>query len=608
MNNIINAKLKVLPDKPGVYIMKDSLENIIYVGKAKILKNRVRSYFRKNSSHTPKVIKMVENIHDFSWIVTDSEVEALILECNLIKRHRPKYNILLKDDKTFPYIKISVNEDFPRITVTRKTDDKQALYFGPYAGTVTKTVELLKKIYKIRDCGGDLSKHKGRECLNFHIGRCAGPCCGNITAEEYRKSVDKVIRFLEGKSDELIKHLKDNMNSYAAALEFEKASEARDHIAYIEKITEKQKISAPVDATYDIIGVFKGERNICVTVMFLRKGKLLGTKNSYFPPDNNPALVTEEFIRQFYRRGETVPSEILIPEATEETPLTAEYLSSLRGSSVNLHVPLKGKKKELVALACKNAEEGLRQKAHSKFDNALSELASLLSLDEIPERIEVYDISNTAGSDAVGFMTVFLNGIPAKEQYRKFRIKYVEGQNDYDCMYEVIYRRLMRYLEEAEKLADGADPADMKFTPLPDMILVDGGKGHVGIGKQAVSDAGLSIAVFGLVKDAKHRTRDITSDEREYGCVYHRAAFDLITRMQDETHNNAVKYHHYVRTTSTVKSDLMKIEGVGPATRKKLFEAFKTEEAIRKATVSELSEVVNEKTAKKVYFYFNHSN
>lgn len=608
MNSVINTKLKLLPDRPGVYIMKDELNNIIYVGKAKILKNRVRSYFRKNSSHTPKVIKMVENICDLSWIVTDSEIEALILECNLIKRHRPKYNILLKDDKTFPYIKISVNEDFPRITVTRKTDDKSALYFGPYAGTVTKTVELLKKIYKIRDCGGDLSKHKGRECLNFHIGRCTGPCCGNISKEDYRKSVDEIIRFLEGKSDSLINYLKEQMNFHAALLEFEKASEFRDHIAYIEKITEKQKISAPTDASYDIIGVSKDAKNICVTVMFLRKGKLLGTKHAYFSPDEDERLVTEEFIRQFYQRAENLPQEILIPEETDETPLTAGLLSAIRKSSVNIHAPQKGKKKELIKLACKNAEEGLRQKAHNKFDNALKELSELLSLNEIPERIEVYDISNTAGSDAVGFMTVFLNGIPAKELYRKFRIKYVEGQNDYDCMYEVIYRRLMRFLEESEKLADGADPSDMKFTPLPDMILVDGGKGHVAIGKQAVRDAGLSVDVFGLVKDAKHRTRDITSEEKEYGCIYHRAAFDLITRMQDETHNNAVKYHHQVRTTSTVESELMKIDGVGPATRKKLFEEFRTEAAIRHATVEDLKKIVSEKTAKNIYLYFNRSN
>lgn len=604
MNEVIKSKLKALPDKPGVYIMKDSFNNIIYVGKAKILKNRVRSYFISNGSHTPKVKKMVENIFDLNWIVTDSEIEALILECNLIKRHRPKYNILLKDDKTYPFIKITVNEDFPGIFVTRRTNDKNALYFGPYAGTVTKTVELLKKFYNIRSCGRDLSKKTKRECLNFHMHLCSGPCCGNISKEEYAKKVDKVIAFLEGKSDGLMKELNDKMLFYANNLEFEKAAETRNSISYLSKVLAKQKITAPSDADYDVIGVCRGEKNICLTVMFVRRGKLLGTKNSYFPPDENIADVTDSFIRQFYRFSEAIPPEILIPEASEETPLTAELVSGIRGKAVNIHKPQKGKKKELVLLACKNAEEGLRQKVTGKYENALEDIASVLSLDHIPERIEIYDISNTAGSDAVGFMTVFINGMPAKSEYRKFRIKYVEGQNDYDCMYEVIYRRLMRYLEERSNSELYPD-AETKFSDLPDLIFVDGGKTHVGVGKKAVSDAGLSIDVFGLVKDAKHRTRDITSDTKEYGCVKHRAAFDLITRMQDETHNHAVKFHHDVRTRSTVQSELLKIEGVGPATRKKLFEKFITEEGIRSASVEELCETVNAKTAQKIYNFFH---
>ncbi len=605
MNINIRNKLEALPDKPGVYLMRDIYDNIIYVGKAKILKNRVRSYFRKNSAHSKKVEKMVENINDLSWIVTDSELEALILECNLIKRHRPKYNILLKDDKTFPFIKITINEEYPRILVTRKTDDKNALYFGPYAGTVKKTAELIKKAYKIRNCNKDLSKNNARECLYYHINQCSGPCRKNITPEEYKENVKKAISFLEGKSDSLLKELKSEMNDAVNKFEFEKAAELRDNIVYLEKVLEKQKISAPEDANYDILGLYEGEKHTCITVMFLRQGKLLGTKNSYFPAGDKKENLLSEFIKQYYKAPGVIPKEILLPFEPLDFELIKEYLNSVRNAKVNLHIPLKGKKNKLLEMAEKNAQEGIKRRADNKYEKGLSQIAELLSLTAPPERIEIYDISNTAGSDTVGYMTVFQNGEPKKSEYRKFKIKYVEGQNDYECMYEVIYRRLMRYLEEEKRLAEGEYDEELKFSNLPDLIFVDGGKTHVSVGKKAVSDAGLSIDVFGLVKDAAHHTKDITSDEREYGCNKKRAAFSLITRMQDETHNHAITYHHSLRTKSLVQSELSEIDGVGPKIRNKLFLHFQTIDNIKNASVSELESVVGRKTAENIYIFFN---
>lgn len=605
MNTTVKNKLAALPDSPGVYIMRDVYDNIIYVGKAKILKNRVRSYFRNSSNHSKKVEKMVENINDLSWIVTDTELEALVLECNLIKRHRPKYNILLKDDKSFPYIKITVSEDFPRILVTRKIDDKNALYFGPYAGTVNKTVELLKKAYKIRSCNRDFSGKTERECLNYHILQCSGPCMKNISREEYRKQVDGAIAFLEGKSDGLLKQMKSEMKTAVSALEFEKAAELRDNIAYLERVLEKQKISAPENASYDILGVYEGERQTCITVMFLRQGKLLGTKNSYFPSNESKEVLLSEFIKQFYKLPGMIPKEILLPFEPTDFELIGEFLNSVRNAKVNIHIPQKGKKNKLLDMAYNNAREGIKRRAENKYEKGLSELAELLSLESVPERIEIYDISNTGGTDTVGYLTVFVNGEPKKSEYRKFKIKYVEGQNDYECMYEVIYRRLMRYLSEEKELAENAETKELKFINLPDLILVDGGKAHVTVGRRAVSDAGLSIDVFGLVKDASHRTKDITSDTREYGCVSKRAAFSLITRMQDETHNHAIAFHHQARTKSAVKSELSEIRGIGPKVRNKLFLHFQTIDNIKTANVSDLESIVGRRLAESIYIHFH---
>ena len=611
MNKIIDEKLKLLPSKSGVYLMKDNLGNIIYVGKAKILKNRVRQYFMKSKNHSNKVLKMVENIDDFNWIVTDSEVEALILECNLIKKYSPKYNILLKDDKTYPYIKITVNEDYPRILLSRKTDDKTAKYFGPYTSSysVKQTIDLLRKIFEIRSCNKDLSKKIKRECLNYHIKQCSAPCVGYISQYEYREKINNVIEFLEGKSKKIISELTQKMYEHSDKLEFEKAGEVKNKLEHIDHILEKQKISVPSDASYDVIGMYEGEKYYSVNIMFIRNGKLLGSKNLYFDLNESKESTLNQVLKQFYHSMDLTPKEILLPFYTEEHELLEEFLLKVRGSKVELTVPKIGRKKELIDLAWKNAQEGLKQKISNKYANALEEMKSLLHLERTPERIEVYDISNTSGADIVGFMTVFIDGKPAKSEYRKFKIKYTEGQDDYECMYEVILRRLLRHLEEKEKLEnDEIDEEKLKFYDLPDVIFVDGGMNHVKSGMRACEAADIhSISVFGLVKDNKHRTRDITSDFREYGAYKYRALFNLVSSMQDETHNEAVNYHHSVRTKTTVQSDLLNIPGVGPATRNKLLKVFKTYEDIKNADIKQLSMYVNEKIAENIYNYYHRN-
>lgn len=611
MNGIIEEKLKQLPNKPGVYIMKDNLGNIIYVGKAKILKNRVRQYFMKSSNHNNKVLKMIENIFDLNWIVTDSEIEALILECNLIKRHRPKYNILLKDDKTFPYIKITVSEDYPRILMTRKIDNKKDKFFGPYTSSfsVKSVIDLLRKTYGIRSCNKDLSgEKKGRECLNYHINQCSCPCMGYVSKEEYNNSIKEIINFLEGKQNNIIKKLTKDMEKASSELKFELAADLRDRINHINAITEKQKVSAPMGSDMDVLGISEDDYNTCITVLFIRNGKLLGRKNMFFGVLESHEELICEFLKQFYDSGSFVPGEIIVPMELSEKELLEEFLKEKRGSGVVLNYAKKGRKRELRELADNNAEEGLKQKKENKYENGLKELKELLGLCNIPSRIEVYDISNTGGADIVGFMTAFENGKPDKNEYRKFKIKYSENQDDYGAMYEVIYRRLMHYLEDKIKLENGEDREKLKFINLPDLIFVDGGMNHVKVAKNAVRMAELSIDVFGLVKDNKHKTRDITDDSREYECYKRRAAFNLVSKMQDETHNQAVSYHHHLRTNNLLKSELLRIDGVGEKTREKLFARFGTIDNIKNAGVEELLEVCNKAQAKKIYDFYHKNN
>ncbi|MBE7020187.1 MAG: excinuclease ABC subunit UvrC [Ruminococcaceae bacterium] len=607
MNDIIKEKLKALPDKPGVYLMKDSFGNIIYVGKAKILKNRVRSYFIKNTGHNNKVLKMIENIFDLNWIVTDSEMEALILECNLIKRHSPKYNILLKDDKNFPYIKITTSEEFPRILMTRRVDSKKDKFFGPYVSSyaVKNVIELLRKTYGIRSCNRDLTTGKKvRECLNYHIKQCACPCMGYISKEEYGLRIKEIIAFLEGKTSDIIKKLTLDMQKASDELKFELAGEIRDRIMHINAISEKQKISVPANSDMDIIGLCEEGNTVSLALMFIRNGKMLGSKNMFFPNTDNREELIEEFLKQFYDAFSYIPKEIIIPVELSERELLEKFLSEKKEGKVELITPKKGKKKELLKLAESNASEGLKQRKTSKFENGLTELKELLKLPVIPRRIEVYDISNTGGEDIVGFMTVFENGLPAPGEYRKFKIKYLEYQDDYGAMYEVIYRRLMHHIEDKIKFEEGEDPDKLKFLKLPDLIFVDGGMNHVKVGKNAVKMAELSVDVFGLVKDNKHKTRDITDEFYEYQCYKHRAAFNLVSRMQDETHNQAVKFHHHLRTNNLLKSELLRIEGLGEKTREKLFKEFGTLDNIKNATLDELCKVVNKPLAQRIIEFY----
>ena len=608
MNEIIKDKLKSLPDKPGVYLMKDNLGNIIYVGKAKILKNRVRQYFVKNSNHNNKVLKMVENIFDLNWIVTDSEIEALILECNLIKKYRPKYNILLKDDKTYPYIKITTSEDYPRIFMTRRIDSKADKFFGPYVSgsSVKSVIELLCKTYKIRTCSKDLSgKCKGRECLNYHIGQCSAPCVGYIDKKAYSEAIKEIIRFLEGKKSNILEKLESEMLSASNNLKFELAGELRDRINHVKAIMEKQKISAPKNSDIDIIGIDSDDVNTCITLLFVRNGKMLGSINHFFDVSDDKNEVLEEFIKQYYGEDAFIPKEVIIPYELSESELLKEFLSNKKGANVVLYKAKRGNKKELLNLANSNAKEGLKQKKSSIFANGLKELKEVLSLDEMPKRVEVYDISNTGGQDIVGFMTSFYDGKPKKDEYRKFKIKYTENQDDYLSMYEVIYRRLMHYLEDLLKLENGESRDKLKFINLPDLIFVDGGINHVKVGKRAVEASGLNVSVFGLVKDSKHKTKDICDDEKEYGVKRYQGAFNLVSRMQEETHNQAVKFHHHLRTNNLIKSELFRIDGVGEKTREKLFKHFKTIDNIKNATIDELKVIVNKNLAEKIYNFYH---
>lgn len=607
----IKEKLKLLPEKPGVYLMKNVSGDIIYVGKAKILKNRVRQYFMKSKSHNNKTLTMVSHIADLTWIVTDSEVEALILECNLIKKYRPKYNILLKDDKTFPYIKLTVNEDYPKILMTRRIDDKHAKFYGPFVSSfaVKNTIDLLKKTFQIRSCNRVLPRDIGkeRECLNYHIKQCSGPCMGYISKERYRENFGDVIDFLEGKSDKIIKKLQKEMMAFSEGLQFEQAADARDKINYLKSILEKQKISAPKDASYDIVGTSCDEKSTCFTLLFVRDGKLLGAKNMFIPDEEKTEDMLGAFLKQFYDEPDRLPKEILLPHQPDDMEVLQEYFSQIKGQNVYLSVPQKGKKKELVDMAYKNALEAVKQRSNNKKTYLLEQLKMLLGLPTIPRRVEVYDISNTSGTDVVGFMTVFIDGVPRKNEYRKFKIKYVDGQDDYESMKEVIYRRLVRYLEEKQYLEedDSADPKKLKFIDLPDLIFVDGGANHVRKAKEALELSGLEIPMFGLVKDNKHRTRDITSDKTEYRVFENPALFHLVAAMQEETHNNAVRYHHLVRTKNTTKSELLQIKGVGPKTRESLLKAFGSLTAIRNATVQELSQCVSKQAAENIFLFYH---
>ena len=597
----IQEHLKQLPAEPGVYLMKDKFDNIIYVGKAKILKNRVRQYFQSSKNHSSKVKSMVKNIDKFEYIITDSELEALILECNLIKKYKPKYNVLLRDDKTYPYIKVTTNEDFPRVLKVRKVIKDKAKYFGPYTNTtaVNDTLDIIKNIYPIRTCNIDIEraiKTNMRPCLNLHIKRCVGPCTGNVTKEEYNKMIEEIILFLSGKEEKLIDILKEKMNKCAMDFNFEEAAIYRDKIKSLEDMMEKQKIDTSTsDLNQDVIAMARAHDEACVQVFFVRNGKIVGREHFILEGvmDSTRESILGSFVKQFYMEQEYVPKEIIIEDEIEDSFILSEWLSSKKGQKVTIRVPQKGEKISLIEMVRKNAIEYLEKfsdmnkRKYEKSIGALEELKQILNLDNIPKRIESFDISNIQGVDSIGSMVVFTNGKKDKKEYRRYKIKTVIGPNDYDSMAEIVERRL-------------------KYGDFPDLMLLDGGKGQVSAVKKVLNKYNVEIPLWGMYKDDKHRTKGLISQEKEIELDRTSNLYRFVASIQEEVHNYAISYHRSLRNKSLTKSELDDIQGIGEKRKKALLNHFKDIEAIKKATFEELLEVegMNKTSSESVYNYF----
>ena len=609
----IQEELKKLPSKPGVYIMHGEKDEIIYVGKAISLKNRVRQYFQTSRNKGIKIEQMVTHITRFEYIITDSELEALVLECNLIKEHRPKYNTMLMDDKSYPFIKVTVDEPFPRIMMARQMAKDKAKYFGPYtsAGAVKDTIELIRKLYHLRSCNRKLPKDIGKErpCLNYHIHQCKAPCQGYISQEEYRKSVDEVIHFLNGNYDSILKELEEKMLAASEALEFEKAIEYRELLMSVQKIAQKQKITDTAGEDRDILAVAKDREDAVVQVFFIRGGRLIGRDHFYLKniEGESKAEILSSFIKQFYAGTPYIPSLLMIQEEIEDIPLLEEWLTKKRGHKVHIKIPKKGSKEKLVELARKNAAMVLNtdkerlKREEGRTIGAVKELEKLLGLNGIV-RMEAYDISNTSGFASVGSMIVYEKGKPKKNDYRKFKIKGVQGADDYASMEEVLTRRFQHGLQEKE---EGKELGS--FTVFPDLILMDGGKGQVNVALQVLDKLHLNIPVCGMVKDDNHRTRGLYYQNEEIPIDKNSEGFRLITRIQDEAHRFAITFHRQLRSQNQVHSILDDIPGVGPARRKTLMKHFENIEAIKNASVEELKQLpsMNEKSARDVYDFFH---
>ena len=611
--------LKNLPSKPGVYLMKNSLGEVIYVGKAKILKNRVKSYFQNSKNHSEKVRVMVKHIAEFEYIVTDSEMEALILECNLIKKYSPRYNILLKDDKFYPFIKITVNDDFPRVFVTRNYSKDGSKYFGPYTnGTaVYETINLINKIFPLRTCKL-LIKEGGepvRPCLNYHIKKCFGPCGGYINKEEYGKMIKDVIDILSGQDTTVLKVLQSEMEEASMNLEFEKAADLRDKILAIEAIVEKQKIFKTMEGDEDFINIYRDEKDSCVQVFFSRDGKILGREHFIFENTAEDSIeeILEEFITSFYGGTAKVPRTIYVP-ALSNVELVEEYLTIKRGAKVWIKVPQKGQKREMLEMVKNNAQitlekfkdKYLRDKEINKI--ALEELQELLDLEIWPSRIEAYDISNIQGVDSVGSMIVFEEGRSKNSDYRRFRIKTVKGANDYDSMREILTRRFSHGLEEVKAIQESKLQFSAgKFSNFPDLIMMDGGKGQINIALEVLRDLNINIPVCGLVKDDKHATRGIIYNNEELIINRSSNLMQLIRRIQDEVHRFAITYHRSLRDKRTLHSVLDDIPNVGEKRRRALLMKFGSVDNIKNATLEQLLETpsINNKAAESIYQYFN---
>jgi len=615
----IKEVLKNLPDKPGVYLMKDKNEHIIYVGKAKNLKNRVRQYFQKSSNHTNKIKRMVSLIYSFEYIVTDSELEALILECNLIKKYWPKYNTMLKDDKSYPYIKVTVGEDFPRIMLVRDVKKDKAKYFGPYASAYAakETIDLVRKMYKIRTCHRVLPRDIGKErpCLNYHIKQCEAPCMGYINKEDYKFKIEVVIDFLGGNYSPTIKELEIKMLKASKKLDFEKAAECRDHIRSVKTIMERQKIVRATNEDQDIIAFATNDTEALIQVYFVRNGKLIGREHfrmEQIEEQSNEEIMTA-FVKQFYSGTPFIPKELILQNHLTEAKIIENWLSNKRGQKVYIKVPQKGEKNKLVELASKNASITLKQfgaslkKEEKRTTGAMKELVEAIGLAKETKRIEAYDISTHQGVATVGSMVVFEEGKPKKSDYRKFKIKYGIGPDDYASMNEVLTRRFNHALEEQkELLLKGFVDIEGKFSRLPDLILMDGGKGHVNIALQVLTEVGLDIPVCGMVKNEKHQTRGLFYNNVEIPLATRSEAFKLVARIQDEAHRFAIDYHRKTHKKETIASVLDDIEGIGPTRRKNLMKAFGSIEKIKEATVEQLAEIIsmNVKVSEVVFKFF----
>ncbi len=614
-------ELKKLPAKPGVYIMHDKDDAIIYVGKAISLRNRVRSYFRESTNKSPKIEKMVTKIARFEYIVTDSELEALVLENNLIKEHNPKYNTMLKDDKTYPYIKVTMGEDFPRVLFSRQMKKDKSRYFGPFtsAFAVKDTIELINKLYKLRTCNRVLPRDIGleRPCLNYHIGQCMAPCQEYVTKEEYRAQVEQALDFLNGNFAPILNSLKQKMEEASENLEFEDAIRYRDLYNSVKQVAQKQKITDSDGEDKDIIALARDENDAVVQVFFVRGGKLIGREHFIMTrtEDCTQAQVLLDFVKQFYAGTPFIPKELMLQHEIEDIPVLEQWLSARKGSKVHIHVPKKGTKEKLVELAATNAKLVLSKdrerikREEGRTIGAVKEICELLSIPEA-NRMEAFDISNISGFENVGSMVVYEKGKPKRSDYRKFKIKTVAGPDDYACMKEVLTRRFQHGMEETKELEEKQMEKEFgSFTRFPDLLLMDGGKGQVNVALQVLSELGLSIPVCGMVKDDNHRTRGLYYQNREIAIDTRSEGFKLITRIQDEAHRFAIEYHRSLRSKEQVRSVLDGIPGVGPARRKALMRDFKSIDEIRQADVARLSQVpeIPGHVAEEIYSFFHGS-
>ncbi|MDD5968550.1 excinuclease ABC subunit C [Anaerostipes sp. 992a] len=615
----IREELKKLPEKPGVYLMHDGKDEIIYVGKAISLKNRVRQYFQSSRNLSPKIRQMVSHIKYFEYIITDSELEALVLECNLIKEHNPKYNTMLKDDKSYPYIKVTVQEKYPRVLFARRIKRDKNKYFGPYtsAGAVKDTIDLIQKIYKIRTCNRNLPKDIGKErpCLYYQIKQCDAPCQGYISREAYQKSIHKVMNFLNGDYKEVLSYLQEKMMNAAQEMEFEQAAQYRDLIQSVNHISNKQKINSSGMEDQDIIALAKAQEESVVALFFVRDGKLLGREHFHMQHsiETSRTEVMTEFVKQFYAGTPYLPREILLECEIEETEILEQWLSSKKGVKVKILVPKRGKKAELVDMARRNAVNILKldsekiRMEEKRTIGAVKEIEQLIGISGL-KRMEAFDISNFNGFETVASMVVYENGKPKKRDYRKFKIQSVKGPDDYKSMEEVLTRRFLHGKKEREQLKEQQmDLQFGSFTRFPDLLLMDGGKGQVNVAERVLAQLNLTIPVCGMVKDDNHRTRGLYYQNEEIIFPPKSEAFRLITRIQDEAHRFAIEYHRELRGKASVHSILDEINGIGPKRRKALMKYFKDIAKIKDASVEELCQVegITKNVAEEIYHFFH---